>query len=192
MRFVAWRGPSQSYRRAVEGHSPWTRDADDPHPVTIANIDSADLDESLRMTVKAEGIGALAFIPVVAKGTLVGKLMTYYPAAHHFTDAEIELAVTIGRQLGFSIERMRTEEANRWLAAIIENSTDSIVSKDLGGIVTSWNRGAERRYGYVAAEMIGKPLDLLVPPDRRAQENSPWRGARPVRNAAPVQGRVSY
>jgi PAS domain S-box-containing protein len=63
MSFVAWRGLSDVYRKAVEGHSPWTRDTRDPQPITIDDIEAAELDASLKATVKAEGIGALAFIP---------------------------------------------------------------------------------------------------------------------------------
>jgi two-component system, LuxR family, sensor kinase FixL len=52
------------------------------------------------------------------------------------------------------------------LAAIVESSDDAIIAKDLRGIVLSWNRGAERMYGYAAAEIIGRPLSVLVPPDQ--------------------------
>jgi PAS domain S-box-containing protein len=51
------------------------------------------------------------------------------------------------------------------LAAIVESSEDAIISQDLDGIITSWNEGAERMYGYRAAEVMGKPLSLLIPPD---------------------------
>jgi PAS domain S-box-containing protein len=113
MRFVAWRGLSDAYRRAVDGHSPWTPDARDPTPVCIDDLDDVELDESLRATIRAEGIGALAFIPLVTGGRLVGKFMSYYDAPHVFTAAEIDLAVAIGRQLGFGIERIRSEQARR-------------------------------------------------------------------------------
>jgi GAF domain-containing protein len=53
--------------------------------------------------VNAEGIGALAFIPLTANGQLIGKFMTYYAVPHEFSPAEIELAVTIARQLGFAL-----------------------------------------------------------------------------------------
>jgi PAS domain S-box-containing protein len=56
------------------------------------------------------------------------------------------------------------------LAAIVESSDDAIVSKDLTGIVLTWNRAAERLYGYAAAEMIGRPMALLLPPDRPDEE----------------------
>ena len=113
MRFVAWRGLSDGYRRATDGHSPWTPEVRDPQPICIDDVAKADLDAALRATIKAEGIGALAFIPLVSSGRLVGKFMSYYDAPHAFTDAEVDLAVAIGRQLGFGVERMLAEEALR-------------------------------------------------------------------------------
>jgi PAS domain S-box-containing protein len=62
-------------------------------------------------------------------------------------------------------EARRAVEARLHLAAIVESSDDAIISKNLAGIITSWNKGAERLYGYTAAEIVGKPLSLLVPPD---------------------------
>jgi PAS domain S-box-containing protein len=113
MRFVRWHNLSEGYRQAVEGHSPWTRDAVNPSPVTLGDIPAADIEESLKRTVTAEGIGALAFIPLMAQGKLIGKFMTYYDRPHAFTGGEIDLALTIASQLGFSIERVRAEQQLR-------------------------------------------------------------------------------
>jgi PAS domain S-box-containing protein len=63
-------------------------------------------------------------------------------------------------------ERKHAEERNAKLAAIVESSDDAIIGKDLNGIITTWNTGAERIFGYAAREVIGQPVAILVPPDR--------------------------
>jgi PAS domain-containing protein len=103
-------------------------------------------------------------------GKLIGKFMTYYETPHVFNDAEVDLAVAIARQLGISVERMRADQDSRFLAAIVESSNDAIVSKNLTGLVTSWNRGTERIFGYTADEMIGRPITMLIPPERQSEE----------------------
>ena len=113
MRFVAWRGLSEPYRAAVEGHSPWAPSDKDPRPICIEDVDAAELDPSLKEIVKTENIASLAFIPLVAQGTLVGKFMAYFATPHAFTAVELDVATTIARQLGFAVQRMRAEEARR-------------------------------------------------------------------------------
>jgi PAS domain S-box-containing protein len=69
-------------------------------------------------------------------------------------------------------ERKRGEEAALRLAAIIESSDDAIIVNDLDGIVMSWNGGAERIFGYLAEEMIGQPITILIPSDRQKEEEA--------------------
>jgi PAS domain S-box-containing protein len=64
----------------------------------------------------------------------------------------------------------RAERLANLLAAIVENSDDVIVSKNLDGIITSWNKAAERIFGYSAAEAIGQPITLVIPEDRQDEE----------------------
>jgi PAS domain S-box-containing protein len=63
-------------------------------------------------------------------------------------------------------ERKQAEEVRARLAAIVESSEDAIIAKTLDGIITDWNRGAKKIYGYSAQEVLGEPINILVPPDR--------------------------
>ncbi|HVE39830.1 MAG TPA: PAS domain S-box protein [Planctomycetota bacterium] len=81
-----------------------------------------------------------------------------------------------GRVVGISkisrdiTEQKRAQLAAARLAAIVESSEDAIVSKTLDGIVTTWNKGAERLFGYPAAEIVGKSITLLIPQERLSEE----------------------
>jgi PAS domain S-box-containing protein len=110
MRFVAWRQLSEEYRKAVDGHSPWTADAKNPTPIFIEDIDTADQPETLKSVIRTEGIGALCFIPLVASGRLVGKFMTYYRGPHRFSLEEARLAKSIAQQLVIGIDRYHAQK----------------------------------------------------------------------------------
>jgi PAS domain S-box-containing protein len=60
----------------------------------------------------------------------------------------------------------------RWLASIVQSSDDAIVSKNLDGIITSWNKGAERVFGYTAEEAVGQPITIVIPQDRQDEERT--------------------
>ena len=67
---------------------------------------------------------------------------------------------------------LESEQRLRWLASIVEFSDDAIVSKNLDGVITSWNRGAERVFGYTADEAIGQPITIVIPQDRHDEERA--------------------
>ncbi|PBC09455.1 PAS domain S-box protein [Mesorhizobium sp. WSM3859] len=170
MKFVAWRGLSDPYPVAVQGHSPWSAADRDPQPIFVRDVEQAELPNSLKQSIRKERIGAACFIPITEGGRLLGKFMAYFDEPHDCSAEEIEVARTIARQLGFGIERVRAQKAAQRLAAIVESSHDAIVSKDLNGIVSTWNGGAERLFGYSAAEMVGRPITTIIPEGRLAEE----------------------
>ena len=81
----------------------------------------------------------------------------------------------VGEFVGILIdvtERRLAEQATRLLAAVVELSHDAIVSKNLDGVITSWNKGAERLFGYTAEEAVGENITLIIPPDHRDEERT--------------------
>ena len=113
------------------------------------------------------------------EGPLIGKLIEIEALRRDGSEILVALAISATKVDGSPIftaylrditERKRVEETNRRLAAIIESSGDAIMSKDLDEIVTSWNKEAERLFGYGADEIIGKPISVLVPPNRHNEE----------------------
>lgn len=113
MRFVAWRGLSESYRHILAGHSPWKVGERNAGPIFVPDIAETEEPARVKDIIASEGIVGLAFIPLVAQGEVVGKFMTYYGEKHSFASHEIDLATTIARQVGFYLERTRAEEARK-------------------------------------------------------------------------------
>jgi PAS domain S-box-containing protein len=310
MRFKAWRNLSDRYRAAVEGHTPWSRDTRGAQPIVVTDVAADAALAPYMETIRAERIGAMAFIPLEAADGVLGKFMLYYAAPHTMSPDELRTATLIAAQVAFAIDRTRAqlaakesearlrfaleaanmgtwvwdlasntvrwsdnverihglqpgafdgtfasyereihpddrervfasinralaegvphdveyrivagdgtvrwvegkgrveydaagrprrmtgvcmnatprksaeiarvqalEESNRTaqhLAAIVESSDDAIVSKDLNGTIKSWNRGAERMLGYSEAEAVGRPITMIVPSDRHAEED---------------------
>jgi GAF domain-containing protein len=105
MRFQRWRGLSDRYRAAVEGHSPWARDARGPEPIFVPDVREApDLSAFLPL-FHAERIGALGFFPLVASGQLVGKFMVYYDAPRPLELPEMEMASAIANHVAAGVSR---------------------------------------------------------------------------------------
>jgi PAS domain S-box-containing protein len=108
MRFKAFRNLSEEYRRAVEGHTPWTTETRNPDPVFVPDVHADDSLFEYTGVFRREGIAALAFFPLVSMGRVIGKFMLYFERPHTMAPIEIQVASLLGAQIAFAVERMRT------------------------------------------------------------------------------------
>lgn len=203
MRFKAWSGLSEEYRKAVDGHSPWPSGTRDPRPVLIEDVGMAEGLGALREAVLAEGIGALAFIPLLYRGRLLGKFMLYHDRPHAFGDAEVRLAEVIAGHLAFAIWRSRSDadqadllrrfEAERSvLESVVKQMPAGVLLADVpsGRIVminqqvsAAWRRPfrqAAEIADYAAWGGVDETGEPLLPED--------WPLARTVRRGETVRG----
>ena len=142
-----------------------------------------DVLKELRSTLAIDDDETLVSVPVIAQHELNGLLVVVRQKALN-ADERWQLGA-LADQAGIALRNarlyeMEQEEAFRAressaielhrLAAIVESSDDAIISKDLNGIINTWNEGAVRILGYQAEEVIGKPINILIPEDRLAEE----------------------
>src|SRR5215472_6206270 len=132
-----------------------------------------DLDEYRRSNIRA-----VQSTPLISRsGQLLGMISTHWREPHQPTECALRRLDVLARQATDLIERSRTEAALREsneqllrLASIVESSGDSIITENLDGIITTWNKSAERVFGYTAEEVIGKSVTILIPLERRDEE----------------------
>ncbi|MDB4954376.1 MAG: Two-component hybrid sensor and regulator [Myxococcales bacterium] len=110
MRFKCHHGLSETYRQAVEGHSPWNRDETNPTPISIDDVEQDPAWASYLPVFRAEGIRGVAFIPLVHQRRLLGKFMLYRDQPRPFTARDLQLTSTVAVHVGQAIERKRAEK----------------------------------------------------------------------------------
>jgi signal transduction histidine kinase len=170
MRFRAARHLSDAYRAAVEGHSPWARDAKSPEPVLVTDVTREASLASYANLFRSESIGALAFIPLVTRGRLLGKVVAYYTEPHEFTAADIESARAIANHLASVVARFSAmaelEEiirSNELFAGVLAHD----LRNPLNAMMTATQLLLLRARGDGAAEREERPLQRILSSGRR-------------------------
>ncbi|WP_408097098.1 ATP-binding protein [Peredibacter sp. HCB2-198] len=142
MRFKAWLGISDHYRQSVEGHTPWSRDDFNPPPLITSDIYH---DPSLKPHLhifESENIRALAFIPLLYRGRVIGKFMLYSRVPYDFK-REIDAANAIAQLVAYSVVRKKIEDqlslSESRLKAILDNEPDCVAITDATGVMKDIN-----------------------------------------------------
>jgi PAS domain S-box-containing protein len=168
MRFKAWDGLSDSYRRAVERHSPWTRDTRDASPIIVPDVADSDMDPALQATIENEGIRALGFIPLMYAGNILGKFMVYFNRPYAMTAEEIGLAQAIAGTLALGIERKMAEQAllrlTEELESRVEERTRELVSSQerLRALASELSLAEQRERQRLATDLHDYLAQLLA------------------------------
>ena len=169
-RFRAWRGLSERYRASADGHSPWPAGTEDPQPVLVEDVAAAGFEPELERAVREEGIAALAFVPLVRGGRLLGKFMLYHDEPHAWSEREVLLSRTIANHLASVTERTRAQEALResreQLATILRTVEEGISAVTPDRRLMFANDAAARTVGFdsveeLAAVPVESRLELL-------------------------------
>ena len=110
-------------------------------------------------------------MPFYVSGKAVG---TVWVIAHdvdrRFQSEDLRLMTNLGTFASSAYQALQSLNAMQGIASIVESCDDAIITKDLNGVITSWNAGAARIFGYSAEEAIGKPITILIPPDHQNEE----------------------
>jgi PAS domain S-box-containing protein len=175
MRFKAHRGLSEAYRAAVEGHTPWTMETADAQPIVVADVlrDRALL--PFLPIIAAEGIAAMAFIPLTSLGRVIGKFMLYYPVPHEPDADELQLAGIVAAQVAFAVVRTRAEEKARQseerLRFALEAAAMGTWDWDLATQGVRWSSNVERLHGLPpgAFDSTFASYEREIHPDDRAR-----------------------
>lgn len=149
MQFKAWHGLSGGYRQALAGHCPWSKDESEPKPIFSAAVISDEVWSSYRSLFLAEGVRALAFIPLLQQRRLVGVLMLCDSEGRAFTGRELDLLQVVAAQLSPVVAREdfllkerlahaaaeRSAEQLRWLQTLTAQLSDAVTIAQVANIM---------------------------------------------------------
>jgi PAS domain S-box-containing protein len=173
MRFKAYRGLSATYRQAVEGHSPWTPDSRDPQPLIVGDVTTEPSLAQYLPTIQAEGIAAMAFIPLVISHRVIGKFMFYYREPRTLSADELQVAIMIASQVAFAVVRTRTEEqarrSEKRLRYVLDAAMMGTWDWDMTTDTVVWSGNLERIHGLPPGTFDGSfaSYEREIHPDDR-------------------------
>ena len=173
MRFKASLGLSSRYRAAVEGHTPWTPGQREVSPLLVEDVALEPTLAAIRPALEAEGIRALAMVPLVTGGGTIGKFMVYHPARHAFGADELHLASIVAAHTAFALDHQRAVDALRASEerhrSVVEHLREVVFQTDLDDRWTFLNPSWESITGHPVAQTLGRPfLDFVEPEDHPA------------------------
>jgi PAS domain S-box-containing protein len=152
MRFKAWRGLSDAYRAAVEGQSPWRPDTTDAQTIIVTDITRERSLERYQSVFAEDRIAALAFIPLLNVGRVIGTLMLYYDTLHTVSGEEQKVAEMIAAQVAFALARTEAEVSARLNAERLRFALDAAAmgtwELNLRTRTVRWSGALERIHGY--------------------------------------------
>ena len=159
MRFKASRGISEGYQRAVEGHTPWKRGETGAQSIIVPDVAADPGLIPYLKTIRAEKIGAMAFIPLVLAGGVIGKFMLYFDRPQTLEEADLRLAELIGAQVSFAAEGFRAqikafENQNR-LEFALDAANMGTWEWDLRTNAIRWSENLERLHGLTPGSFDG-------------------------------------
>jgi PAS domain S-box-containing protein len=124
------------------------------------------------------GVLAVGSFPLRMEGAVIGAIVLFAGEKGYFLEDEIGLIMAIGSAISLALDAAEKEQRRQHaelvaseLAAIVESSDEAIIGEDLNGVITSWNHGATKIFGYSADDMIGTSILRIMPADRTGELN---------------------
>ena len=168
IRFKAWRGLSDGYRRAVEGHTPWRPGDRDPQAVYVEDTLRDDSMSGYRELFESERIRALAFVPLVYESRLLGKFMLYWDAPCSLSERERSIARSIADQVASAVGRKRAQEERERLIEQLSQTVHlnelfaGVVGHDLRNPLSAIMNTAQLALRRDEGERMYKPLSRIL------------------------------
>ncbi len=175
MRFKASRGLSDAYLVAVEGHSPWPRGTREAEPIVVPDVTRDAGLAPFLAAIRAEGIAALAFVPLMTQQGVIGKFMLYFAEPIQLSDEQLQLASAVAAQVAFAVDRTRAEAMVRRSEERLRFALDAAAMGtwdwDLTTNEVVWSDNLERIHGLPSGSFDGSfaSYEREIHPDDRGR-----------------------